>query len=213
MFSSLSQEELSDLATISVPKHFDEGQAFFYEGDPCEGLYVVASGSVRIIKTSPSGRQLLIGVESAPSTVAEVPIFDAGPCPATVIAAEPSLALFVLRRDFRALCLRHPDVAWKMTAVVSARLRHLVSLIERISFGSIRQRLAQTLLAEAHRHPEDTFPLPGTHEEMAVQLGTVREVISRNLSRFQAEGFIRLERRAITVLNPAGLRAEAESEM
>ena len=73
-------------------------------------------------------------------------------------------------------------------------------------------RLARTLLEFRDQIGSDNFTLPVTHEELALRLGTVREVVSRNLSRFQAEGFLRVQRRDIAILKPEALAAEAEME-
>jgi len=213
MFGVLSVEELQSLAAIAVPRRFASGETLFLEGEPCEGQYVIASGSVRIVKTTPSGRQILLAIERAPGTVAEVPIFDGGPYPATVVAAEDTTTLLIFRKEFQALCLRNPQVSLKLLAVTGRRLRGLVNLLEGVTFGSVRQRLAQLLVEESAQHPGQPFALPGTHEELASRVGTVREVVSRNLSRFQAEGLLRVERRMIRVLDEAGLRREAETEL
>jgi CRP/FNR family transcriptional regulator len=88
-----------------------------------------------------------------------------------------------------------------------------VVLVERVTFGSVRQRLASTLLEFAVEAGASTFLLPETQEELAARLGTVREVVSRNLSRFQGEGLLRMQRREIEILDAAGLRAEADMEI
>jgi CRP/FNR family transcriptional regulator len=85
----------------------------------------------------------------------------------------------------------------------------LVGLVERITFGSVRQRLATMLLESANAAGGAEFTLADTHEEIANQLGTVREVVSRNLGRFQGEGLIRLQRREVAILDRAGLEVEA----
>ena len=83
-----------------------------------------------------------------------------------------------------------------------------------MTFGSLRQRLAQLLLeSTADVEADGWFPMPGTHEELAQRLGTVREVVSRNLGRFQTEGFIRVERRRVRILNEEELRREAQTEI
>jgi CRP/FNR family transcriptional regulator len=89
-------------------------------------------------------------------------------------------------------------------------LRHLVGFVERVTFGSIRQRLAQALVEMADANGA-SFAMAETHEDLANRLGTVREVVSRNLGRFQSEGLIRLHRRDVQILNRAGLAAEAET--
>jgi CRP/FNR family transcriptional regulator len=155
----------------------------------------------------------MLAVETAPSSVAEVPIFDGGPYPATVSAIRDVVAYLVYTEDFQRVCRQHPEVALKVLAVVGKRLRQMVRLIENVTFGSVRQRLAGALLDFAGQAGADRFTLPVTHEELAARLGTVREVVSRNLSRFQAEGLLQVERRELVLVDRAGLEREAQTEL
>jgi CRP-like cAMP-binding protein len=212
MFAGLTPEEVDSLAQSAVEKQFAEGDFLFHEGEPCEGLYLVGEGAVKIFKTSPSGRQITLGVQPAPSTVAEVPLFDGGALPASVQALDEVTALFIHKKTFHEICIGNPGVALKMLAVVGRRLRTLVGIIESVTFGSVRQRIAQSIVQWSETAQSDQFEMPMTHQELALHLGTVREVVSRNLSRFQIEGLIRFSRREIVLLNKEGLRAEAETE-
>jgi CRP/FNR family cyclic AMP-dependent transcriptional regulator len=155
----------------------------------------------------------MLAVEKAPSSVAEIPMFDGGPYPATVSAISDVIAYLISKQDFRKVCLQNPEVALKVLAVVGKRLRQLVGVVERVSFGSVRQRLAQMLLDLSRQEARNPFPLALTHQEMASRLGTVREVISRNLSRFQAEGLLCIEKRQVLLSDPTGLKREAETEL
>lgn len=213
LFRSLGNAEVDALASRAVEKSFAPGEVLFFEGAACDGMYIVSHGQVKIYKTSAAGREMTIAVESAPSTVAELPMFDGGAYPASVKAIGEVVALFIDKRDFFQICRQYPEVALKILAVVGRRLRHLVFTLESVTFGSIRQRLAKLLLEAREQAGTDTFPLPLTHQELASRLGTVREVISRNLGRFQAEGLIRTEGRQIELLNPQGLLREAETEL
>jgi CRP/FNR family transcriptional regulator len=212
LFSELPPEELTRLGQFAHTRRFSAGESLFYEGDACEGIWVVSEGRVRIIKTSASGRQVVLAVQQAPATVAEVPVFDAGPYPATVTAVTDVEAFLVTREDFLGTCRRNPDVALRFLAIFGRRLRTLLALVERITFGSVRQRLAQELLSFAEQAGGNAFVLPEKHEDLAARLGTVREVISRNLSRFQSEGLLKIQRREIEILSRDGLRQEAETE-
>ena len=212
LFMALRPEERDHLAAMAIEHSFGCGDVLFREGEPCEGLYVLASGATKIVKTSSSGREIMLAVDRAPATVAEVPLFDGGPYPATVAAIEPTTAYLLYKDDFHRFCREHPDVALKMLAVVGRRLRMLVSLVESVTFGSVRQRLARALLEFMEVQGSAEFVLPVTHEELAFRLGTVREVVSRNLGRFQAEGILRLNKRDVTVVDAEALRAEAETE-
>jgi len=196
------------LARLAEERHYSKGATLFLDGDPCEGLHLIAEGTVKIVKTSNSGREIMLAMESGPSSVAEIPLFDGGPYPATVIAVTPVVVFVVPTGAFRDFCTARGDVACKLMAVVGRRLRRLVWIVESLTFGSVRQRLASTLL-------EDYTPAAKvalTHDELALRLGTVREVVSRNLSRFQAKGLVRAARGQITILDTAGLRAEADTE-
>lgn len=216
IFSDLSDTELRFLSDRTVSKKYASGESIFGEGDPCAGLYIVESGDVRIFKISPGGREQVLTVEHAGSSVAELPIFDGGNYPASASAATDCQLLFISRTDFRALCLEHPEVALKVLRMVGLRLRRLVGIIEELSFTTIRHRLAALLLRLAHQAGHRTgraeFGIEGSNQELASQIGTVRELVSRNLSRFQAEGLIQMEGKHITIPDLARLESEVQSE-
>ena len=215
LLSSLSQQELQLLAARTVRKHLSEGELLFSEGEPCSGLHIIAQGKVRIFKTSIGGREQVLALNGPGESVAELPVFDGGPYPASAIAVEDSEVAFISRRDFHAYCLEHPEVALKVLSVVGGRLRRLVGIIEELSFTTIRQRLISALLKLAQTEGRKTergieFQLPATHQELASQLGTVRELISRNLMRLQAEGLLEVDARQIVVKDMKGLSALIE---
>jgi CRP/FNR family transcriptional regulator len=213
LFAVLPPEERELLAQVARPRHFGPGEILFDEGARCEGIWIVAQGQVKILKTTPGGRQVVLAIQPSPATVAEVPVFDGGPYPATVTAIDDVEAMIILKKDFLAACRRNPDLTLKFLEVFGRRLRQLVVLVERVTFGSVRQRLASTLLEFAAEAGAPAFTLPETQEELAARLGTVREVVSRNLSRFQGESLLRMQRREIEILDAEGLRAEADMEI
>ena len=212
LLSSLSPAELQTLAARTVSKRFSADELLFSEGEPCSGLHIIARGKVRIFKTSVNGREQVLAVNVAGESVAELPVFDGGPFPASATAVEEAEIAFISRRDFQAYCMEHPEVALKVLKVVGARLRRLVGIIEELSFTTIRQRLIAVLVKLAQSEGTKTeqgveFQLPATHQELANQLGTVRELISRNLMRLQAEGLLEVDARQIVVKDMKGLAA------
>jgi CRP/FNR family cyclic AMP-dependent transcriptional regulator len=212
LFASLTAAEMQALAQRAVERHFAAEEMLFWEGEACTGIFLIVEGSVKIFKTAASGREMMLALESAPATVAELPLFDGGPYPASVRAVEPVTALFVNKNDFQNVCRQYPDVALKVLAVVGRRLRHLVGIVESMTFGSVTQRLARLLLDAARQAGSETFDLPLTHQELASRLGTVREVVSRNLARFRAEGLIRMEGHKLHIADRAGLLRESEQQ-
>ena len=216
IFSGLTETELSFLAQRAVPRQYAPGEVVFAEGQPCAGLYVVERGHIRIFKTSPGGREQVLTIDGPGSSVAEVPVFDGGNYPASGAAVDSALLLFVSKQDFQALCLAHPQVTLKVLRVVGARLRRLVGIIEELSFTTVRHRLASFLVRLARQEGNRTpagieILLPASHQELAAQIGTVRELVSRNLSRFQAEGLLIVEGRNVIVRDLKALEAELES--
>jgi CRP/FNR family transcriptional regulator len=212
LLSSLSQPELQMLAARTVRKLFSAGELLFSEGEPCIGLQIITRGKVRIFKTSVSGREQVLAMNGPGESIAEVPVFDGGPYPASAMATEETEIAFISRHDFNAFCLEHPEVSIKVLSVVGSRLRQLVAIIEELSFTTIRQRLISTLLKLAQSEGKKTdlgieLELPMTHQELANQLGTVRELISRNLMRLQAEGLLDVDARQIVVKDIKGLSA------
>lgn len=213
LFASLSEAEMQALVTRTTRRRFEKDEQLFAEGDPCAGLYLVVAGKVRIFKLSPTGREQVLAVEGPGSSFAELPVFDGGNYPAAASAVEDTEALFISRKDFQNFCREHPDVALKVIAVVGSRLRRLVGIIEELSFTTVRQRLIALLIRLAQASGTRSaagihIELTKSHQDLAAELGTVRELVSRNLSRLQAEGFLDVEGRKIVVRDVAGLRRE-----
>jgi len=213
LFAALSDSELEFITSRTVRQTKAAGEILFSEGEPCTGLYVVVSGRVRIFKMSPGGREQVLAIEGPGSSIAELPVFDGGNYPASASAVENSEVLFVSRTHFRAMCLAHPEFALKVLQLVGARLRRLVGIIEELSFSTVRHRLISRLLkqADTEGHPGargQSFTLGATHQELAARIGTVRELVSRNMARLQAQGFIEISGPEITILDRASLEAD-----
>ena len=216
LFANLTESEMRALAARVSKKHFKRGEQLFGEGDPCVGLFLVVSGKIRIFKLSAAGREQVLAVEGPGSSFAELPVFDGGNYPAAASASEDAEVLFVSRQDFQNFCREHPEVALKVIAVVGSRLRRLVGIIEDLSFTTVRQRLIGLILRLAHASGSPTkqgvrVELTMSHQDLAAELGTVRELVSRNLSRLQAEGFLDVDGRKIIVKDLPGLKREQAS--
>ncbi len=215
IFADLTEAELNYLAQRAVPRHFASGELIFSEGEPCPGLYVIESGFVKIYKSSPNGREQVLAIDGPGHSIAELPVFDGGNYPASAQAVHETTLLFVSKQHFNSLCLEHPKVALKVLRVVGRRLRGLVSIIEELSFTTVRSRLAALLLRVARSGKKTDagieIVLPASNQEIAAQIGTVRELVSRNFSRLQAAGIIRIEGRTVVIPSLKALEEEVES--
>lgn len=213
LFSALSAAELESLATRTLIRSYGSSALIFSAGEACAGFYIVSKGRVRIFKISPSGREQVLALEGPQSSIAELPVFDGGPYPASCAAVEPSELLFISRQEFRALCLEYPEIPLKILQVVGARLRKLIGIIEELSFTTVRHRLISWILRRAKSQDGRRFILGASHQELAAQIGTVRELVSRNLARLQAQEFILINGHEVTILNLEGLEAELSSAL
>lgn len=216
IFSSLNETEFAFLTTHVVQRKFNASELVFGEAEPCTGLYVIESGNVRIFKSSAGGREQVLSIDGPGSSIAELPVFDGGNFPASAQAVNDCTLLFFSKKDFQTLCLQHPDVALKVLRVVGARLRRLVGIIEELSFTTVRQRLVAMLvrLAKSSGQKQNVglmITLPANNNELAAQIGTVRELVSRNLSRLQSENLIQMEGRAVTIADLQKLEAELDT--
>lgn len=138
-------------------------------------------------------------------------MFDGGSYPASAVASADSELVFLSRHDFRLLCLERPEIALKVLEIVGARLRHLVAIVEELSFTTVRQRLIQYILKRAKaddRQPASarSFTVEENYQAIAAEIGTVRDLVSRNLARLQAEGLLKISGREIHIPDTGKLR-------
>lgn len=216
IFAELDDAVLARLAQRCVPRTVGEGHVLFTTGEPCRGLYVVASGRVRIYRTSPEGREQVLHVEGAGRPVAELPLFDGGPYPASAVTLEPTRLVFLPRADFEQLYRDNPDVAQAVIRGLGRRLRHLVQVTETLAFRDVAARLAMLLADYAERAGRPVaggaveLTLARTQEELAMEIGTARESVSRAWRQLRRDGLIEpLAGHRLRIPDVARLRARA----
>jgi CRP-like cAMP-binding protein len=195
LFSELNDDVLKLLASRAVEKKLAPEEVLFIAGERARGLYVIAEGSVRAFRASSDGREQVIHVERAVTTVAEVPVFDGGSYPSTVAAEESSKVYFLSREDVLNAAMAHPQLALAATRLLAARLRKCAELVENLSLREVGQRLASLLLSQARTKGVKTgqgieLKLDLTHNQLAARIGTVREVVTRTLVRLADDGLI-----------------------
>ena len=205
----LSARERADLASRCLVKSVAKGKALFAEGEPATGLWVILAGRVRLVRISPRGREQALHVESAGATLAEVPLFDGGGYVATAIAETDARLLFLPRPALLDLCRRRPEIALGVIAVLARRVRAVAAVIEDLALRSVTARLARLLLTEPRRDG-DVVDLSGTREEVALRLGTARELVSRSLSQLRAAGVIVVRGRRVWLTDERRLAAIAD---
>jgi CRP/FNR family transcriptional regulator len=184
------------------------GEVLFLRGEPCHGLHVVLDGAIRLYNSSSNGREQVIGVERSGSVIGELPLFDGGNQPYSAEAMSPSRLLFIPREHFLTVIHAHPELMQAALRALAIRIRRLLHLVEELSLHEVPERVARYLLAQAKERGA-CFTLDYTHAELAAQLGTVREVVTRTLNRFRKAGWISMQDGKITVLDRDALQALA----
>lgn len=215
IFAELDSQAIERLASRCVASDRPAGSVLFTAGEPCRGLFIVETGRVRIYRISPEGREQVLHLEGPGRPVAELPLFDGGAYPASAVTAEDSRLVFLPRTEFEALYRSSPDVAHAVIRGLGKRLRHLVQLAETLAFRDVAARLALLLAGYAERQGEPTadgviVALDRTQEELALEIGTARESVSRAFKQLAKRGLIeQMGRDRILIPDPDRLRALA----
>lgn len=213
IFGELDAAALARLAERCVARDAPPGYVLFVTGEECRGLYIVQSGRVRIFRTSPEGREQVLHVEGPGRPVAELPLFDGGPYPASAVTIEPSRLVFLPRRDFEQLYHSHPEIAHAIIRALGKRLRHLVQVTETLAFRDVAARLALLLADYGEERGESTsrgveLLLGRTQEELSLEIGTARESVSRAMRHLRRRGLIAaLDRERLLIPDLDRLRA------
>lgn len=202
-FQGLSPQNMEAIRPFFFGKHFGRGDMVILEGEPCQAVYFVASGSVKVTRNSPDGRELVLRIMRKGETFNEVPVFDGGPNPATVVALEATRLYGIPAGKMADIIRLHPRVAMNILRIFGHRLRQMVTLAEDLSFRHVMGRLAKVLLENVAGR-EDGPRL--TQQDMASLVGTAREMVSRSLRSMEEMGAVKVEGRSVRIVNPDVLR-------
>ena len=195
LFARFSDDARQRLTARCLTRTYGAGHLLFTTGEPCRGLYIVESGRVRIFRTSPAGREQVLHTEGPGRPIAELPLLDGGPYPASAMTEVESRLVFVPRPEFEALYRANPDVAEAVIRELGKRLRHLVHVTETLAFRDVAARLAMLLAGYADRIGTPTpvgveLTLDRTQEELSLEIGTARESVSRAYRQLRRVGLI-----------------------
>ncbi|QWT44888.1 Crp/Fnr family transcriptional regulator [Azospira inquinata] len=185
--------------------HLPAGAQIFAERQPCQGFPLLLEGTIKVVKTAPSGREMLLyRVEPGESCIITSScLLGHAPYTARGVAEAPLTLLLLPAPLFDRLVAEYAPFRDFVFHLFSARLAELMELVEEVAFQRLDQRLARLLLAKG----ADT--LIATHQQLAEELGSVREIVSRLLKGFAAQGLVALGREQIAIKDREGLKALA----
>lgn len=211
LFSGVDPAALRQLAESATWRQYAAGEVVFLEGETAPGLYFLESGWLKIVITSPEGREQVL-LDLVPGEIFNpLGAFANRPNPATAIALETA-GVWLLSREAMGRLLRDwPELSQRVIANMANRLVQLTTLVEDLSLRPVSGRLARLLLENAQ---DDVLPRPRwyTQAELAARLGTVPDMVGRALRRLVEQGYIAVERHQFRILDPAGLQRESATE-
>ncbi len=203
-FSGLKPAELDSVSKLIFEKRYDQGEIILLEGDAAEALYFIAFGIVKVFKTSVDGKEQILKIMYPGEPFNDVPMFNGSLNPASAQAMRQVLLYGITKSDLEAVIRSQPQVALNVIEIMAGGLRHLVSLVEDLSFRHVIGRVAKILLEYAGDEKRAEPRL--TQRDMAAMAGTVREVVSRSLKTLEEEGVIKLDRHRIVITDEAALK-------
>ena len=205
LFAPLSVDDMARVAAVTVERHYERGDIIMLEGDRGGALYFVRSGLIKVFKSSPGGKEQVLRLIEAGRTFNDVPALDAGPNPASAAALESSIVYATGGAELRRLIAERPGVALATVQALAGALRHLVTLVEDLSFRHVTARVAKILIEQDASAGASGASGKAVHrltqQEMAAMAGTAREMVGRALKELEATGAIRIQRGRITVVN------------
>lgn len=214
LFSGLDDVHLAEVTAIAQIRNFVKGETLFAEGQMAHGFYLLVSGSIKLCKTSPDGKEKVLHFVHPGETFAEAAFFGTGTYPAEARTLENGAVVFFPREGFMGLLERNPRFSLNLIVSLSLLLRRFARQIEELTFVEVPARLAGYLIELAERK-STTFQgktyldLEMKKGEMASRLGTVSETLSRSFRKMKEEGLLEVDGSRVIILDMVRLQALA----
>lgn len=208
VFAEMSAPEADRILSAASMRTVKAGTALFFAGNPCNGFPMLVSGTVRITKTNPKGREVqLYRVKPGESCIMSTGCLLGDVAYGATGTAETDVTLAILPPAlFNELMAGNPPFRRYVFALFSERLSGMMELVEAVSFQHMDQRLAALLLERGE-------VIHSSQQKLADDLGTVREMVGRVLRNFEDRGLVALGREQVRIIHPEGLRAILDSPM
>jgi CRP-like cAMP-binding protein len=211
LFRALTTDERQGLAACLRRRHYAKGQIIFVQGDPGTTLYLIESGRVKIVLTSPEGKERVLAILGPHDFFGELALLDGEPRSADAVAQEACQLWLLQRADFLRYLETRPQVATMLLAALSRRLRRTNQVVQEAAFLDVPARLARLLLELAGEQGQTgagdaMIAARLTQAELAGLIGATRESVNKWLGYYERQGLIRCQRGQIMVRQPQGLR-------
>jgi CRP-like cAMP-binding protein len=214
LFAALDETAAASLRSSMTEVRLPRGDMLFDEGDPGDRLYVITAGKIKLGRTAPDGRENLLAILGRGEMFGELSLFDPGPRTAGASAVTDATLLELGHDDLEPWLTGRPEVATHLLAALARRLRRTNEAMADLIFSDVPGRVAKALLDLATRfgvQGEDGLHVTHdlTQEELAQLVGASRETVNKALADFAARGWLRLEARAVVLLDVERLTRRA----
>jgi CRP-like cAMP-binding protein len=214
LFSALDDDSAKALMESMTASHLERGDILFREGDRGDRLYVIGEGKVKLGIVSNDGRENLLAILGPGEMFGELSLFDPGPRTATATAVAETQLIALGHEDLTAFLSGRPVVAATMLAALARRLRRTNENLSDLVFTDVPGRVAKALLDLSNRFgraSEDGILVAHdlTQEELAQLVGASRETVNKALADFTTRGWIKLEARAVVLIDVERIQRRA----
>jgi CRP/FNR family transcriptional regulator len=214
LFAGLDEEAATALRSSMVEVRLERGDSLFQVGDRGDRLYVITEGKIKLGRTSSDGRENLLAVLGRLEMFGELSLFDPGPRVSTATAVTRAAVIGLGHEDLEPWLRGRPEVAAHLLGALARRLRRTNEAMADLVFSDVPGRVAKALLDLARKfgvQAEDGLHVTHdlTQEELAQLVGASRETVNKALADFAGRGFLRLEARAVVILDVQRLSRRA----
>lgn len=214
VFQNATEEDLTLIARHAIERSIEEGEFFFFQGDPAEYLYVLVSGRAKLMQTNPAGQQVNL------RTISEWQLFGAlgavrenATYPATAQAMEQSTALAIKSDYLKELMQTRPYLSFDLMRLMTGYIQEMQERYRELATEKVERRIARVLLrlvAQMGTKVDGGIELSFTRQDLAEMSGTTLYTVSRVLSEWERQGLVETGRERVLIRNPHGVVRIAE---
>lgn len=210
-FSGLLEEDLTQIADISLERNYKKNMIVFMEGEPGDAFYYIKSGKVKVFRTYEDGREHIVHIFGEGDVFGEATLFNNIAYPASAAIYEDAVIGIIKNRDLETLVKNNSELSLKIIKILAKKLLFAQQKIKDLTFNDVFARTASQILKLAEEYGRKTdkglmIDMEFSRQELADMVGTTRETVSRVISKFKKEKSIAEEKDKIIILNQDKLK-------
>jgi CRP/FNR family transcriptional regulator len=198
-FEGCTSAELQSIRRYLSKREVRQRETVVFQGDPCDTVYFVVSGGIKVYKTSIGGKEQILHIAQKGESIGDIGVFDGGPAPASMKAITATTLYQINKRDLDTIIQKYPKVALNALRALATRVRRDSRLVEELSFGQVVNRVARLLLKYMEWEMGSGIRL--TQQDMANMVGSSREMVNKSLRYMEDQKALRTTRKGIEILD------------